>query len=623
MKAYLLLDEELKDNFIKRIGSIELNSIIILTDKQLYSKVIITYPNLKFIFIDLFSDRDSDKKSNLAVDIMNELLATNPLLAWREYNLPEILINQVYDSMIKIIYNLINELDKTIKEYSVTTLCLFGGNPRVQFLPLTLAEGERAFRFLYKRTWFLNYFANQAFKEKLTVEFKNKTPMVFLKVIRSIRPMAIILGKLISTLKRIIKKKGSSRNNVKNFDVKKEIALIMVRNPIQVEPLIPMYNEIERDNEFIPLYLAYENYSNNKLVNELNKRNLRYLDLYEILNMQIWLSSIKSIIKIKKGNKNIFLDKVINESRIFFSVKEISVNLLPFIIDIIITEKLLTDFSESVQNKICCLINNETHSYHSGIQGEWIKKRNCASFGIQHVTISNKLLPKISRVSTMFMMSKEITKQLSEIKPDEDFIFLGPMSYDLHFNTSEHTDEFKRISIFTQPDDFKKEYLKIIQDIVDIIKENNLRVEFNIKLHPRERDLDSFKNFEINNPNVKVISNEITSNELIKTSDLVVSIHSGILMQSIIIGTPGISINYDKRHEIKLDFINHNVTQKVQTKDELQSSLLDFNRLNEMYYINRDSFLKSYLEDYKGNAANGVYKYIKQEVFGYNEKRSF
>jgi hypothetical protein len=263
---------------------------------------------------------------------------------------------------------------------------------------------------------------------------------------------------------------------------------------------------------------------------------------------------------------------------------------------------------------ICCLINNETHSYHSAFQAEWIKKKNGISYGVQHVTIANKLKPRISRVNKMFMMSQNIANQLSKIKPNETFLFFGPLSYDYYFNKSQHGKVFHEISIFTQPDDFKKDYLEIIEDVINIINKHDLDFQLNIKLHPRERDAAIFEKFSERYSNLSIITNELSSNELVLKSDLIISINSGVIMQSIIIGTPIISVNYDLKHSVDVDFIKHSVTKKAKSKEELESYLLDLEKLNDEYKKNRELFFEENLNNYNGAASKSAYAYIKSEV---------
>lgn len=621
MKAYLILEDNIKNISSKRLARIETDSVIILTDRELYREFKNKLIGTKLLLIDLFAEENGEEKAKLTQEIMEKLLNSNPCLNWSGYDLSDILVNQVF-YQIEIILNCLNSMERIIKEYSITNLQLYCGNPKIQFMPLTLSEGERAFRFLYKRAWFLNWFVNEAFKDKLTIEWKNRTPATFLRFICTFRPLVIVAGKIVSMFKRAIKKSNNMELDKSELDRDKPIAVLLVRNPIQVDPLTPIYQEIQDQNEFVPMFVTFENYSNNRLSNVVKDKKLRQFDLYKNLTYKTFIGLVKDIINFRKQNKNEVIISIENNgSMIPFYSNELFRNLLPFTIDIFLLVRLLDGFAKN--RRVGYLINNETHSYHSATQAEWSRKNGCLAFGIQHVSIANKLLPKISRVDTMFVMEKGIKDQLSLLKPDENFVYLGPLGYDQHFNTSTHKDKFKNISIFTQPDDFKKEYFQIIEDVMSILNDMNIDAQVNIKLHPRERDLDAFLKYEKKYSTVKIVSSEFSSNELIKNSDLVISIHSAVIMQAIISGTPTISMNYDKKHKINLNFINHDVTQKVTSKQELKTCLLNLDTLNKEYYINRKLFFHVFLEDYDGNAAKKVYDYISREVEQCNIKRGF
>jgi hypothetical protein len=85
-------------------------------------------------------------------------------------------------------------------------------------------------------------------------------------------------------------------------------------------------------------------------------------------------------------------------------------------------------------------------------------------------------------------------------------------------------------------------------------------------------------------------------------------------MQSIIIGTPIISVNYDLKHSVDVDFIKHSVTKKAKSKEELESYLLDLEKLNDEYKKNRELFFEENLNNYNGAASKSAYAYIKSEV---------
>ena len=609
MKAYLMLDDKMTSKMLANLERIDECYLIILADKDVYHKLKRHRANQNYVLIDLFTAEFDAEKVQLTEKFAEDLLKANPHLEWEGYNLPEMTINDIYSDVVSIIYNLVTQLEKIIIEWGITTLVLFGGSPRIQYLGVSLSEGERPFRFLYKRCWFLNYFVNEAFHERMNIVWRDKTSSALLKFFGYVRSVSILGGKFALLLKRCLHRQ---RNSLPE-ELRYPVAMFVVRNPIQVEPLIPLYNEFLARKEITPVYLAFENYSNNKIVEVLQKNKLRYHDLYDLLTLRILLRAFINLRLVRKrAEHDSLIVLTIGKHSIKLSTKKLIDELSVLWVDIFILNALLNDWEVQNHWDIRYLVNNETHGHYSAIEAAWAKKRRIPSIGIQHVAVAERLLPRISRVDTMFMMSKNIAEKLGKLKPTEKFVYIGPMAYDLYFNSTEHKGEFNVITLFTQPDDFKKEHIQIAEDIVDVILRNQLSLEFYVKLHPREKDVDAFRRATAQLGKARIITNEIGSSDLIKHSDLAISIHSGTLMQSIIIGTPTLSVNYDRRHNIDMDFITHDVTKKVYDKGELEECLINPSELGRRYAINRGLFVKDVLRGYDGNAASRVYEYIRE-----------
>ena len=119
--------------------------------------------------------------------------------------------------------------------------------------------------------------------------------------------------------------------------------------------------------------------------------------------------------------------------------------------------------------------------------------------------------------------------------------------------------------------------LAALKDIIDIVPDN---VQLIVKHHTREKEnkFDEFKN-------IKIIR-DITSQELIKASDMLISMTSMVLIESIIAAKPCLSYQKNESDENKfiltkigaLPFINDKMTLEKEFKNRLNKNIKsDFN----------------------------------------------
>lgn len=617
MKAHILHCSKLTKKLDKILSNLDKNEIIIVTEQTLFDVINKKYTN-DVIYIDLFSDQNPEDTINLVYEIMDDIKRSdNRINSKLEYS-TDILINNFY-YMIRITVNFLIQLEKCIEELGINRIVLYGGSNKVQFLAMHLAEGERPFQLLYKRSWFLNNFIYNTFKWKYDVEWKRKDSALYLKLVNIFRNNLVLSGKLITLLKKLIQVRRENKDIIINK--KNPFAVILVRNPIQVSSLIPIYNEFKKVGEINPIFLSFENYSNNSLTKELSKYKVNNFNLIKLLTFSNVLKVYKNIFFMNQLKKSQLKKYKINNIELDLDLKnainELKINWFDAKI-----LKLVLDRVEEILNKdIKVLINNETHGYYAALQAMWAKQRGIVSVGIQHVIISERLIPRISWNDVMFTMSKETAEKLTLLKPNEKFIYAGPVAYDEYFNTTQHDSEFNNISIFTQPDDYTTEYIQIIKDLIDIRKRNNLSFKINVKLHPREKNINLFYELKELDPTIDIIANEVNSLQLIVRSDLVLSIHSGTLMQAIIIGTPSISINYDQKFKINVDFIQDDVTKKVYSKKELEAIFMDLDNFNKQYNVNRRKYLENKLGNYNGKAASRIYSILKDIIASNNNHK--
>ena len=595
------------------------NIIIIVTESSIYSILKKEYPQYEIILVDLFNEQDAGAKIKFTNELISLLGKNNKNKIFENVDLVFSFINEIHTKSIKLILNIIESISEILEKNNISKLILIEGNRDVEYFCCFFAEGERSYQFLYKRSWFFNYYIFQSFKEQVSIFWEHETPQLKLKIFRWLRNYPRLYLGFSKAIFRTIKYSLAKKSNYKNISYRAntKIVFLMVRIPIQVDPLISLYMSLKNDKSTTPVFLVFDDSCKHEVEKILKKRRCVYILLDEYLNLKdiIKFIFLKKIFNIPKGEKIpiIFKGKTISLGTKEI-LKEISSNWMKMIIRI----GSLNKFLKSVgKNNIDFLVNTETFGSEAATMGIWASRYNISIFSIQHVAIGERLLPKMLWTNAMFMMSNKNCKKIKEISGDRNFIYVGPMAYDQYFNTSKSNYPIKKIAIFTQPDSYTCEYIKIINDTLDIRNELELNWEIIVKLHPREKKYKMFKNKYKNYSKLKVIKNEIISSDLIKEIDLTISISSGVILQSIIIGTPVLSINYNTNKYLWVNknvigFLKENVVRKIFTKDEFKCILEDSKDLINEFKKNRSYFLQRDFCGYNGDGADKFLNYIKK-----------
>jgi len=619
IKGILFLENKNSNKLHKLINKYGKETVIIVTDISIYNILKKEYAQCQIVLTDLFSANNAETKIKFTNELINLLKKNKTNRFFENIDLIFSYINVIYSNSINLILNLIDSINEILKKYNISKLILMEGNRNVEYFCCFFAERERSYQFLYKRSWFLNYYVFQSFKSQIDIFWEYETASIKLKLFNWLRNSPrLYLGfaKAISrTIKYSLAKKSIYEYN--NYYKNKKIVFLITRMPIQVDPLVSLYKSLKNSEYVIPLFLVFDNCRKHEVKKMLIKKGGKYILLDEYINLKDTIKIIfqKRIFNIPKEEEMLipFKDKIISLGTKEI-LKEISSNWMRMIIRIDSLNRLLKNVGK---NNIDFLVNTETFGSGAAIMGIWASRNKIPIFSIQHVAIGETLLPKMLWVNAMFMWDLISCKKIREVNRNKNFIYIGPIAYDQYFNTSKANYPIKKITIFTQPDDFTYKYIKIIDDILDIRDELKLNWEIIVKLHPREKKYKIFKNKYINYSKFTVIKNEILSSDLIKESDLTISISSATIVHSIIIGTPVLSINYDinKYLWIKknvIGFLEEKVVRKIFTKSEFKSVLEDSKDLVNKYKENRRYFLQRNFYGYNGDGTDKFLRYIKR-----------
>lgn len=604
MKAIILCEENLEDIYDKTIFSVfnEKDVVIVVTENSLYQDIKTKYPSWKCESIYIYGDSEFKDSKDLAHNIIDEVKRNIHNLALCEIS--EISINSVYEIYTRVLYQTKINIDLLVKKYGINRIHLFGGNRKVPYFPLNMAEGERPFRFMYKRRWFLNPLIYDLYNKTNMIEWAQESS-IKLRVIRYVRRLLMNGGKICKTMLKYLK---SQKRSFKVLDGGEYIGII-VRTRNQVASINSIYHAIEKNTRFKPVLLLYENYSNNDLIDDVNKANLDYVDVRCFAN--IW-RLIKNYFRIKftlnegKSKALLYFNQPF-DNKLF--TREMSFQWW----DALLLEESMTAALIQAGINLKSIVNVETYNWVAAIQAKWAHAEGLPIYSVQFVTLD--LRPKMVWADKYFFMSKIECNKFESVIEKEKCGYVGPVCYDNIYGKSCHKQGILHtILILTQPDSLREDSIKIIDDILHIRAEMGSLWKICIKLHPRENNKSYFHERYKSYDFVTIIFNEANSTELLINSDLAIGIVSTTLYQSVIIGTPAISINYNGLTNYLLDVVESGCVKKITNYDEMKNYLENFDMEENNYYTMRMGYLENSLGNYKGKGAEEFAKYINETI---------
>lgn len=573
-------------------SKIKLNreDLIITTCEMVYNKSIKERYNARYINLNTYRTNTESIKL-----FMSKLTGMLNKIKFNDIDLVLPNINTLFRNWYFVIDFMLQQIKKITNENDVKTVYLYGGHPKVPYMTLTLAEGERPKEFLYRRKWFYNIFINsELLNSSIDVKWFKKNISLHIKIIQLIRVKIIFYVKYLTQLFSV----SMPKKNGKNENREKVDVILLVRNPLQVEPLVGIYNEMKKQYRN-PVFAYSNSYLKRGVQNELIARKLPNYNLDSLIKINDIVEA-KSIIKriIKESSKN-----NISVFGVEYQEKNILRDLSSYMFDEILRVKTLDKFNVKIKTtERLVLIHNETYNYRAAIDSLWAKKNNYPIFSIQHVAMEPSLKPVMIWQDRMYMMTSKISKELNKLANTNKFEFLGPGSYDDVYNSSLATKNLKEIAIFTQTDGLSDDYIEIINDLIEIREKFELNFNIKVKLHPRETNsekyIKKYSEFEF----LKIASHTENTNKIVQRSDLAISIFSGVIFQSIIIGTPVIAVNYNQKHKYNTDYIEDEVTQKVHSKDDFAVKIINFENLRSNFLLHRKWFLSKNLCNYNGDS---------------------
>lgn len=483
--------------------------------------------------------------------------------------------NTLYGNFFLQVFSFLQQLSDIVESKKYESVVLYGGSKYV-YVSFERSEGEGS-PYHYYHSWLFNSLAYQYLRKKnYTIEWKHKHSYIILKTHNIIR-------------ERILRYNEFQKCIVQFFKNQK---------------VINGLSEELRDSTEILALAKLEGQSNyiSNLLKQTGKQYVilapkRYNDRSLIIKDYL---TFKDII-------NHFLMR--REPRINNSPKQISflfdgcsfcISQSAFKRATSTTYLLYLNAIKRVENKIRKGgFHNVNYCVTSTAYGrsmlqytEAIKRLGLKHINLQYVAMGQRNIPIVDLADEYYLFEKGSLKFYKE-KSNIFRLFMPSLSIEHNHLTKNNKPV---VIIYTQPDSFTPQYLDLLKRLFMSLGEDLNKVNILIKLHYRQDREIEFKELA-SAYGVDVVKNERSVVELMKSSDICVSMTSAILFEATFFKVPAIiyweddeTYKYNFENETGFPSINYVVRNVSQLKDKiLNMDKEDYSRRYDNYMIANNS----------------------------------
>ena len=487
--------------------------------------------------------------------------------------------NTYFMRVFRPICSLIIQIEELLEKESITELLLIGGSP-LAFITLNSGEGEGEKHF-YKSSWLFNDFLMQYFNKTIPIRWENKKNKFIFSLLHIIRENTFFYLKLIKNLASSFIFKNSPL--IPNTSINESNIFSFVQLPLQFKHLKSLTENLNLSNNF---FIS----SFNSIVSKGKKSNIytykvsfssTLRSIKKFKNLKFNIKSQDFIFRFQNKNislnKNIFIRSLMNNF-IFFQINLTS----------------LMDLFKRVELK------NKAYFFGNMTVGEDVilvyelsRKLNIPFYNFQAVTMSKIIFPQMNLAERYFLYSKK-THHLYE-KFNSSYEFYLPFFQKKYIYKLKEEDTVV-LTLFTQPDTYTDRYIDFLNLVLPLLSRLKTKVRLNIKLHYREHRINEF--IEISNQYefVEIIENLTLVESVIKKSHFILSMTSSVLYESIVIGRPGIIIDFDGQDFNWIydnDICYPEINFIIKSANDLFEILNHTNKYSSLYNDRRDEWLLS------------------------------
>ena len=453
-------------------------------------------------------------------------------------SLVHILGNEMYLNFFIPLFKVLVSLKAVIHHKDITELLLIGGNKQAHYYPVFFAEGERPFPFLYFRSWFINQFIYNTFKEMIEVIWF-ETPSFIVTGVRLLRRWLIFNARLYGVFRGYLWHRlrfGCQRRL--RFPSNRHAVLlpIIIRTKAQFEIVRNLYSFLEKKSDFMPIILVgHSNLSQHfmlasqettryisapsclsfiqfcKILFKITRNWLSFLQTKEIIHFSFWSTSL-----------NLELRSVVSELKV----------LIP---DLFYRQgsilAALETIKEQIDMNVGPVLTTELIAHGCALHKQALKEAQIKMPLIVLQGVAMKKLPYPFWWGDVYLLSsREVyTFALEHCKGAQDrFLYIGEFKWCDDIFLINDRRMLKEIVVFTQPDEYEFLFKSLIGKLCTYIKQTPQSVSLIIKLHPRDRNRRWYRRLSRKYPFVQVLSDaDIT--ELCQRATVVITATSSVL----------------------------------------------------------------------------------------------
>ncbi|MBO5239344.1 MAG: hypothetical protein J6B50_11320 [Lachnospiraceae bacterium] len=554
MKLWIVLDEKINKLDIKNGDSVFLSSV---RKEQINS-------GIKAYYFDIFFNSEDEKLANS----VNDLFTTIPS-KWH------VMKNTCYNLIFLPVISVIHQLDDIIEKNRICEIVLVGGSMH-PFFTMTKGDGEGEKK-LYKSNWLFNYFIYLYFStnNKLKLTWVKKHKKINFIILQYFREIMFFVRGCVAELSRYLR-------NVKKDSVETE-SLNQAAIPVKLNLQMRHMNQLlENQNVINPVYLVPANISIDDDISGdyIKLRPCNVKELYIVIK------------------ESISCGKVCKKGAFYYGDFKFEIPMMALIRAMVpeyFRESCFTYQVEKIikeQKNIVYLLTDFTYGVALKKLHEFAHEADLKHYNFQYVSMQKVLLPDLKLADRYYLHTKS-TYDLYK-KYNSSYLFYMPV---IRTDDMVHGDRVNVVTFFLQPDKYAMRYYNILTELLDEIQKRDISLKVIIKPHYRQNMLEIFEKLAKSYEFCSLAMKDESVAELLDNSDIMLSMTSSVLFESVMRNVPGIIMDIDGQDE---ELINNNdsflkeVNYRAKSCEEILEIFADISSFKKTYSMRRNVYLKQF-----------------------------
>ena len=493
--------------------------------------------------------------------------------------------NTYYSSLFRQLSSIIYQIKNIIREEQISIIHLYGGS-NFPFITLFQGEGEGNSLF-FKRSWLYNYFINNYFFNSNEIHWNYKASSYKLKLFYYFRENITFFYRLSANILRNIAYSLRAEESIVIKDQNKMNILSIVNLPSQKRHIDSLF---KNQNNYKLHYLSPALKKINMFDVSKYYVNTRHIRKAFQLYKKLWYS---------KNNKNISFklhDQLssLNSKWIYLSIKQ---NIIFFYASYYALEEYFKKNYVSKNDSV--IVTNMTFGEDIVLVNKLGNDFNILHYNYQAVSMRRMIYPQFELADKYYLYSRKTYELYSSI--NESYKYYFPINTKLNDkyidNNGIINSNTLTLSIFTQPDKYANQYLKILTEFLPYLASfENMKIQ--IKMHYRQNKIACFLKVAAKYPFVQILDKSVNASKIINESDFIMSIHSAVLFESITLGCPGIIFDlFDENRSIiySEDICYPDINIVVKSQKDLGEIIDNPLYYKTLYYQRRDDYIAKYV----------------------------